>query len=77
MRVGDFHVALDDFRVPDLVEIGRIVFALRMERIGEGLMVEVFDRNTIPAIVRIVDAVEGLMKIADKVNEVADGFGAP
>src|SRR6266699_1383540 len=32
-RVGDFHVAFHNLRVPDLMKVGRIILTFRMERI--------------------------------------------
>src|SRR5215472_5090147 len=76
VRIRDFHVALDDFRVPNLMKAGRIVFALRMLRIELRLVMQIFHRNAISAVVAIVDDMERLVQIADKMNEVADGLGA-
>src|SRR6267143_1261101 len=31
-RIGDFHVAFHDLRVPDLMKVGRVIFTFRMAR---------------------------------------------
>jgi len=36
MGIGDFHVAFDNFRIPELMKVGRIVLALRMRRLRSG-----------------------------------------
>src|SRR5260370_17459637 len=58
------------------MKIGRIIFTLRMERIHERLVAEVLHRHAVSAVVGIVDGVQRLMQIADKVDKGTDGFGA-
>src|SRR5439155_1402580 len=73
-RVGNFHVAFDYFGVPDLVQVGRIIFALGAGRIEARFMAKVFHGHAITAVVGVGDGMERLMHIADKVDEVADRF---
>src|SRR6266852_1765789 len=74
-RVGNFHVAFHNLRVPDLMKIGRIISALWMERVEERFMAKIFHRHTVSAVVGIGDGMQRLMQIADKMDEVADRFG--
>src|ERR1700687_791676 len=75
-RVGNFHVAFHNLRVPDLMKIGRIIFALLTERVEERFMAKIFHRHAVSAVVGIGDGMQRLMQIADKMDEVAYRFGA-
>src|SRR5882672_12008892 len=54
----------------------RIIFALRMESVGERFVAKIFHRRTISPIVGVGDGMQRLMHIADKMDEVAYRFGA-
>src|SRR5260370_359766 len=75
-RVGNFHVAFHNFRVPDLMKIGRVIFALWMQRVGERVMAKIFRWHAVSAVVGIIDGVQRLVQISDKMDEVADCFRA-
>src|SRR6266581_3951110 len=75
-RVGDFHVAFHNLRVPDLMKVGRIILTFRMERIEKRFMVKIFHRHTVCAVVGIGDGMQWLMQIAYKMDEIAYCFGA-
>src|SRR5260370_18281545 len=46
------------------------------EGLEDGFMEKIFHRHAVPAAVGVVDGMQRLMHIADKVDEVADRFGA-
>ena len=75
-RARDFHVAFHNLGVPDLVKIGRIIFTLRMESVGERLVAKIFHRHAVSAVVGIGDGVQRLVHIAHKVDEITYRFGA-
>src|SRR5580704_13174213 len=58
------------------MKIGRIVLALRVCGIGERVVMKVLHGNAVAAIVGIVGGVQGLVHVADKMDQVADRFGA-
>src|SRR2546426_7443257 len=66
--VGDFHVAFHDLGVPDLMKIGRKILAFRVQRIGERFMVEIFHRDAVSPVVGIIDGMQRLMQIPDKMD---------
>src|SRR5258707_7921800 len=76
MGMGDFNVASNSCRIPELMKVGRIVLALRMLRVKKRLVTKILHRHTVSAVVGIGDGVKRLMHVPDKMNEVADGFGA-
>src|SRR6267143_2892989 len=75
-RIGDFHIAFDNLGVPDLMQVGRIIFTLRMESVGARFVAKIFHRHTISPVVGVGDGMQRLMHIADKMDEVAYRFSA-
>src|SRR6266446_320023 len=47
-----------------------------MESVGERFMAKIFHRRTISAVVCVGDGMQRLVHIADKMDEVANRFGA-
>ncbi len=74
LRSLSVHESLDDFDVPDFVEI-RIVSFVRRIRFFR-CAIEERDRNAVAAAIVICCVVQGLVNVADEMDYESEGIGA-